>query len=226
MSDLANSIQLVTSGDALTALGLPHRVWIPHGAGPHPTLIMAHGLDGNEDVTWVFARTAGPEWLILTPRAPLPTTDGFSWYPSATPDRVPDTAAFAAGLTALERFIDGAIRWYPVDPERIVLLGFSQGAALGYSYAFAHRERLSGLAALAGFIPVTAPRLPPMNNLPVLILHGIHDDRVPIEYARMARERLQAEGAVVTYEESAIGHKLSAQGMRTLSAWLADRLKS
>src|SRR5579864_4452477 len=149
MSDPTGTIQHVTSGDALTALGLPYRVRIPHGEGPHPALIMIHGLDGNEDVTWVFARAAGPEWLIITPRAPLPTADGFSWYPSATPDRAPDATAFAAGLSALERFVAGATDLYRLDPARLVLLGFSQGAALSYSYTFAHRERLGGLAALA-----------------------------------------------------------------------------
>ena len=208
------------------ALGLPHRVRVPLVEGRHPALIMLHGLDGNEDVTWVFARTAGPEWLILTPRAPLASASGFSWYPSAPPDRVPESAAFAAALSVLEKFIDGAVGSYPIDLRRIVLLGFSQGAALSYSYAFKHRARLSGLAALAGFIPATAPPIPPLNSLPILILHGTLDDRVSIEFARVARDRLQASDAAVTYEESAIGHKLSAQGMRTLSAWLTTRLKN
>ncbi|MHB8626891.1 MAG: alpha/beta hydrolase [Aggregatilineales bacterium] len=224
MSDLASSTQHITSGAALYALGLPHRVRIPPGDVRHPALIMVHGLDGNEDVTWVFARTAGPEWLILTPRAPLPTSDGFSWYPSTPPDHAPDAASFAAGLAALEKFINGAIAYYPLDPARIVLLGFSQGAALSYSYTFAHPERLIGLGALAGFIPTSAP-LPPMNGLPALVLHGTHDERVPIAYARAARDQLQTAGATVTYEESEIGHKLSAQGMRTLTTWLAARLK-
>lgn len=225
MSDLANSTQHVTSGAGLAALGLPHRVRIPAGAARHPTLTMVHGLEGNEDVTWVFARVVGPEWLILTPRAPLPAADGFSWYPSTPPDQPPDAPTFNAALAALGQFIGGAVAYYPVDPARMVLIGFSQGAALSYCYTFAHRERLIGFGALAGFIPKTAPPIPAMHQFPVLVLHGTQDERVPVAYARAARERLDAAGASVTYEESAVGHKLSAQGMRTLGTWLAARLK-
>ncbi len=223
MFDLNSQTQHITAGAALTALGLPHRVRIPAGPGPHPTLIMVHGLDGNEDVTWIFARTANPTWLILTPRAPLVTANGFAWYPSTPPDRAPDPAQFAAGATALDRFISGALATYPIDPARLVLLGFSQGATLNYHYALARRERLIGLAALAGFIPPAVQTIPPLEQLPVLILHGTQDDRVPIEYAREARQRLTAAAATLTYEESDVGHKLSAQGMRTLTSWLAAR---
>jgi phospholipase/carboxylesterase len=224
MFDLNAQTQHITSGTALTALGLPHRIRIPAGIGPHPTLIMVHGLDGNEDVTWVFARTASPDWLILTPRAPLTTESGFSWYPSTPPDRSPDPAQFAAGSAALDKFIAGALATYPIDPARVVLIGFSQGAALSYDYAFKNRDKLIGLGALAGFIPPQIPTVPPLTKLPVLVLHGTQDERVPIEYARNARERLTTAGAALTYEESDVGHKLSAQGMRTLAAWLAARL--
>ncbi len=228
MHDQNQAIQHIVSGPVQAALGLVHRVRIPADSGQdarHPTLIMVHGLDGNEDVTWVFARTASPAWLILTPRAPLVTESGFSWYPSTPPDRPPDAAAFATGLAALDRFINQAIALYPIDPRRLVLLGFSQGAALSYSFALHHAERLNGLAVLAGFIPPSESVVPPLNGLPILLLHGTQDERVPITFARSARDRLQAAGGAVTYEESEIGHKLSAQGMRTLAAWLADRLQ-
>lgn len=224
MFDLNTHTQHITSGAALSASGLPHRVRIPADAGPHPTLIMLHGLDGNEDVTWIFARIASPDWLILTPRAPMITEGGFSWYPSTPPDRLPDSALFAAGSAALDKFIDGALITYPIDTRRVVLLGFSQGAAMSYTYAFRHRPALIGLGALAGFIPPQIGAVPPLNALPILLLHGTEDERVPISIARADQQRLLAAGAALQYEESPIGHKVSASGMRTLTAWLTARL--
>ncbi len=225
------NMQHITSGEAFEALGLPYRVRIPPGDGPHPLLIMVHGLDGNEDVTWVFGRVAGPQWLILSPRAPLATAGGFSWYPSTPPDVSPDPEAFAAGLTALQRFIEGALRLYPVDRKRVVLLGFSQGTAMIYADALRQhalpvmQHSVAAIAALSGFIAQPdSVTIPALNGLPVLMLHGTQDERVPIDIARRDRDRLRTAGASVTYEESAIGHKVSAAGMRLLAHWLASQL--
>lgn len=220
-ADPLSSVQHIPSN---AALGLAYRVRVPTGDGLHPTLIMIHGLDGTEDVTWVFARAAAPQWLILTPRAPISTAAGSSWY-SLGVDGKPIAESFAAGLTALERFIESAIQQYPIDPARIVLLGFSQGSAMAYAYAITHRQQIKGVAALSGFIArLSEIVIPPLSALPVLILHGTQDQTIPIEIAQRARDRLLTAGAHVTYEEAAVGHKISAQGMRTLASWLAERL--
>src|SRR5579859_1827816 len=138
----APEAQLVTQGAAFDTLGLAHRVRMPvaGGAGPHPVLVMLHGLDGNENVTWIFARSAGPQWAIVSPRAPYtsPQGGGYRWAELDEREKVePDS--FWKGLAALERFIGGLPQVYPVDASRVVLLGFSQGAAMCYAYAAAHR---------------------------------------------------------------------------------------
>jgi phospholipase/carboxylesterase len=224
MSDSSfDSVPLISSGSAFQALGLAHRVRVPSGPGLRPTLIMLHGLQGNEDVTWVFARSADPDWLILVPRAPLSDAGGYSWYPVPA-DQPPSAESFYAGLSALEHFIDGAQTAYPVDPTRRVLLGFSQGSTMAYAYAFRHRERVAGVAALSGLVArLNQITIPPLAGLPVLILHGTQDTIIPVSMAQRTRDRLTEAGAHVTYEESAIGHKTSAHGLRTLSAWLRDR---
>ncbi len=54
--------------------------------------------------------------------------------------------------------------------------------------------------------------------------HGTRDDVLPVTAARAARDALAGAGAAVTYHEYPIGHKLSAQGMRDLTAWLRARV--
>jgi predicted esterase len=53
-----------------------------------------------------------------------------------------------------------------------------------------------------------------------LIIHGTHDEAVPIERARAARSVLEARGAIVEYHEHRVGHKVSAQGMKEIAQWL------
>ncbi|MEP7288817.1 MAG: dienelactone hydrolase family protein [Chloroflexota bacterium] len=220
--ELPTDIQHITTGPAFEALGLAHRVRIPSGEGLHPTLVMVHGLQGNEDVTWVFARTVPPDWLIISPRAPFAATaGGYEWSDSESPERNTLTS-LEAGNAALTRFIDHLPNVYPVDPSRLVLLGFSQGAAMSYLFATSHS--VSGVAALGGFIPPQlVSQLHPLNHLPILILHGTRDETISIETARRNRDQLIAAGADVTYQESDIGHKVSSAGMAALKEWLKAR---
>ncbi len=217
--------QLVESGPALDALGLVHRVWVPAGPGPHPTLVMVHGLQGTEDVTWIFARSAGPEWLIISPRAPFSVEAGYSWNSSNDYTR---SESYQTGLKALTRFVNGLPTQYPVDRSRLAMLGFSQGAAMTYAFtaALAASNPVLGVAALSGFMPrwVAEGDLSVFRGLPVLILHGTEDKRVPISSARKSRDRLVEAGAQVMYHEDSVGHKVGAAGMRVLTRWLAERL--
>lgn len=222
-TDLFKGIQLVQDGPAFETLGLVHRVRVPANAGPHPTLVMIHGFQGNEDVTWVFARAAGPEWLIASPRAPFAAATGYSWHQFIDGHTDPNT--FQQGLQALTRFVEGLAGVYAADRSQVVMLGFSQGAAMAYSFVASTFGTASvvGVAALSGYIPglITLPRL---DGLPILMLHGTLDDTIPIERARKDHEKLIAASASVDYREDPIAHKVSAAGMRELSAWLAERL--
>jgi phospholipase/carboxylesterase len=221
------TVSLVNNGDAYQTLGLVHRVrpaTLSHP--PHPTLILSHGLYGNEDVTWVFARAATRAWLITTPRAPLSTGNGgHAWYQFDPETGVPDTDSVTDGVDALDHFIDGTLSVYKGDRRKLVLAGFSQGAAMSLLYAIRYPDRVAGVVSMGGFIPhLNKTTIPAMNGLPVLILHGTHDEVIPVKMAQKMRDRLTESGAAVTYDESEIGHKVSAQGLRKFEAWLADRL--
>jgi len=212
--------QHISSGAAFDRVGLVHRVRVPdehsQGKAPYPTLVMLHGLNGTEDVTWIFARNAGPEWLVISPRAPFIGENGYRWNNTGAED-------YSAGLGALSHFIESLPQVYPVDRSRLVLLGFSQGAAMAYSFGASHS--ISGIAALAGFIPMPlADNLPALAHLPVLILHGTQDETIPVATARRNRDQLIAAGTDVGYHEAEVGHKVSSSGMAELKRWLAQRL--
>lgn len=203
--------------------GMPCRVRVPQGAGPHPLLVMLHGYQGNEDVTWIFTRAAGPEWMIASPRAPLPAEPGYSWYRFIEGKTDPDS--LHEGLETLRRFMDGLKAAYPVDTERVVLLGFSQGAAVAYAYAILGNT-VAGVVSLGGFLPgggVLPKPLPPLNSLPILILHGEQDETISVELARKNQTQLNEAGAAVTYQEENVGHRVGPKGMRLLTEWLAAR---
>ena len=212
--------------------GLIYRV--RRGAAHGPLVVMIHGLGGDENVMWVFDRAIPTLATAISPRAPIQieaglpyaaeVQGGYSWV-RPTPAREVDQADLADAIDLMRRFIGEAIQTYEIDPQKVILMGFSQGAALTYALSLAAPDLISGVIALAGFLPASAsPRTAqhaahfPRHGY--LIIHGLEDDTVLIGEARRARSILESIGAPVEYHEYPIGHKLPAQGMQDIAQWL------
>jgi phospholipase/carboxylesterase len=158
--------------------------------------------------------------VVVSPRAPIAVENGYGWFL----DRTAEAADLADGARALDDFIHTVPTHYPADPNRLILMGFSQGAALAYAYAAQARARVCGLVALAGYMPrpVRASlKADTFAGLPVFISHGTQDEVIPITIAQRAHEAAREAGAHVGYHDYPTGHKLNAQGMRDLTRWLA-----
>lgn len=189
---------------------------------------MVHGWLGDENAMWAFASTLPPNALAISMRAPFESEGGYGWMvPDEKAGTIPHErgGSLEHGLAALDEFVRRLPGEFPVDTEKVSLVGFSQGAAMSYALALSHPPLVSGVAALSGDLPEQARRWVSPGRLkarPVFIAHGENDNVVPIEEAIGARDAMLLCGAAVTYRSYDIGHKLSAQGMRDLKSWLAD----
>jgi phospholipase/carboxylesterase len=112
------------------------------------------------------------------------------------------------------------------DFSRFRLAGFSQGGALAYTFTLLHPEQVTALAGLASFLPDGAAAYLPegaLAGLPVYISHGEKDTLVPVARARQAAQLLDRAGAQVTYCESDVGHKLSADCFKGMEVFFGER---
>jgi phospholipase/carboxylesterase len=189
------------------------RYRIPEGGGPHPVIVLLHGWTGDEDSMWVFASRLPDDHLLLAPRGLYPSTlGGYAWHPDQERKNWPHIDDFSPAVEALSDLFD---HWTVPngDFSTLRLAGFSQGAALVYSFALRYPQWITALAGLAGFLPDGAAASLDeslLDGVPVYISHGIHDKLVPVARARQAVQLLKKAGAQVTYCESDVGHKLSA----------------
>jgi phospholipase/carboxylesterase len=203
------------------ALPLVHRAQLPEPAdrGPHPAVVLVHGWLGNEKAMSIFDQALPAGVVSVSPRAPIQVDDeSFGWY-----EHLEDSEGFRAGLAALRGFVTRLPAAFPVDPRRVWLMGFSQGAAMSLALLLSDPPLVAGVVALAGFVPDFArPWTAPgkLTGKPVLILHGRDDETVSVEQAQSARDLLAEASAQVTFHEYEVGHKLNAQGVRDLEAWL------
>ena len=194
----------------------------------HPALLALHGRGSDEGDLLGLAPYLDDRLLWLSARAPLPLDDGYEWYRG--PSAGAPAAHFDAGLAALERFVDEAPAAYPIDPHRFYLFGFSQGSFMAYALALTRPERVAGVMAHSGGLPVQTiaatravdPAV--LRGKPFLVLHGTEDRTIPVARAREARAYLEAAGAVLQYLEYPIGHHVSDATLAAMDAWLARQL--
>lgn len=222
-----NEPLLVTDGPAVAAGGLTHRVWEPTAAGPHPTVVMVHGRSGDENVMWIFARTLPREWLVVAPRAPYADPrGGYSWEITLD-ERWPTAGDFEPGAIALQQFLSALPALYQADAGRLFVMGFSQGAALGYLTTMRNGVAIQGVAGLVGFMAEGVESDSGLRDRPVFMAVGRQDATIPLAKAEACAGRLIRAGAQLDYRAYDTGHRLNAAGMRDLAHWWqtqADRL--
>lgn len=212
----------VADGPALSATGLAHRVRQPDGAGPHPTIVLLHGRSGDEDVMWLLERALPPHCLVAAPRAIVPDpAGGYAWHPRR-PHEWPSVPLFDQAVAAVEQFVRGLPVAYGADPNRICLMGFSQGAATALATALQHPGLVRAIVSLVGFMPTgvdPVQALVTLADLPVFMAVGQHDEVIPLDVARAAAQVLRDAGAGLTYREYDTGHKLSRAGIDDVRQW-------
>ena len=189
---------------------------VRQASGPMTLLvIMLHGWSGDERAMWVFESVLPPSSLVLSVRGIFPIEEGGYQWTSEPPSIDLDRTKFEVSSNFLRSVKDEFVAQLKT-PIKVVLMGFSQGAAL----AFASTSDLEpdGVVAIAGFLPEGSTGH--FSSVPIYWGHGIQDHHVPISRAREDVAKLRKAGAKVAFCEVDVGHKLGAECAQGLEQWM------
>jgi phospholipase/carboxylesterase len=209
-------------------------VEVETGPAPRAAVIWMHGLgaDGH-DFVGIEQDLAPPVPVrFVYPHAPFrPVTINQgavmrAWYDvyGVGGERREDAAGVRASQAQIERLI-AREKARGVEARRLVLAGFSQGGALALHTGLRHAERLGGIVALSGFLPLAdtlaAEASPANRDVPIFMAHGLYDPLIPPARARAGRDHLRALGYRVEWREYPIPHGVGPDEIRDLARWLA-----
>jgi len=214
-------------------LSLTHLVKYPashneNSIRKYPTILGLHGRGSNEEDLIGLAPYLPEEFLWISPRGTFSLgPDAYEWF-QITQIGKPDPIRLANALKTIDQLIDEVLRVYPADKDKLYLLGFSQGTIVSLSYTLTQPQRVAGVIAQSGYIPHESGLQidqAGVRNKPFLLIHGIQDTMLPVDWARRSRDTLQNLEAEVEYHEFNMGHQVTAESLNVISSWLEKQLK-
>ncbi|MBI2734152.1 MAG: alpha/beta fold hydrolase [Aquabacterium sp.] len=209
---------------------------------PHPTasIIILHGLgaDGSDFIPVcreLDLHEQGPVRYVLpsAPVMPVSINGGYemrAWYdilPTNDPAKREDEASLRRSHQTIQTLIDREVQ-RGIAPERIVLMGFSQGCAMALMTGLRYPHRLAGIVALSGYLPLPgttqAERHPANAHTPIFMAHGSEDDVVLMSRGQAAQASLSALGYAITWRDYPMAHSLCLEEVQDINHWLSKVL--
>ncbi|MGY2289410.1 alpha/beta hydrolase [Pseudomonas sp. SDO528_S397] len=201
-------------------------------------VIWLHGLGADRydflPVAEMLQETLQTTRFVLpqAPTRPVTINGGYempSWYDikAMSPARSISLEELETSANTIIELIE-AQKNSGIEASRIFLAGFSQGGAVVFHTAFLRWQgALGGVLALSTYAPTFSDELTlsaSQQQIPVLCLHGQHDDVVQYAMGRSAYDHLNARSVTVTWQEYPMGHEVLPEEIHTISDWLTARL--
>ena len=203
-----------------------HDARVAEGGAPlrraKAAVVMLHGRGADAgDMLSLAEAFAQPDLAYLAPQA-----RGRSWYPQSFLAPIARNEPFlSSALQMLDRLLERlGIEGFP--PERVVLLGFSQGACLALEYVARRARRYGGMVGLSGGLigPEGTPRdyAGSLTGTSVFLGCSDTDPHIPLARVHETARVLRALGGTVTERiYPGMGHGINEDEIKQVRSLLA-----
>lgn len=175
---------------------------------PVPLLVLLHGATQSAELwtrTDQFFRLADEFGVVLV----MPNSVGNSW------DLM--RGGFGPDVSRLDASLAEVFRRVNIDPARMALGGFSDGASYALSLGASNGDLFKSLIAFSPGFFMPAGR---QGKPRIYIAHGTNDRILPIDQtSRQLRPMLEGEGYRLSYTEFEGGHTVRPEDARAALTW-------
>ncbi len=193
-----------------------------------PLVVLLHGYGSNERDLFELRGFFPKDFIVVAPRAPYPvSSDGFQWFEKELVD-----GKYSGKKEQLEKsrarilkFISEVVDRHGADPQKVYVIGFSQGAIMSYEVGLANPDKVVGIGVLSGVLPESLKpsikRSQALSKLKIFVAHGTADNILPYANGKDAVDYLSAQGLKPEFHSyKGMKHSISPSVMSDLINWL------
>lgn len=192
-------------------------VVVPSSATPDraaPLMLALHGATQSSEFTLRAMRSAAEAAGVIMI---APSSEDRTW------DAILGSG-FAGDCSSLDRALAHVFQHCAVDPHRLAIAGFSDGATYGLSLGVVNGDLFTHIIAYSPGFMIPGPR---HGHPEVFISHGRNDPILPFERCgqRLATE-LKHDGYPVEFVPFDDGHAVPPEIAQRATHWFADQVNS
>jgi len=196
-----------------------------------------YGADGRDliDIGKAWQQFL-PDAAFVSPHAPEACAQapvGRQWFSLTFRDPGERWRGVNSAGPILEKFLDAELARRNLPPNRLALVGFSQGTMMSLHVGLRRAVAPGAIVGFSGMLvtqndgPADTMAGEIKSKPPVLLIHGDSDEVIPVQALLMAAQGLATLEVPVEWHISpGIGHGIDQEGLRQGGEFLARRFKA
>jgi len=183
-----------------------------------PTFVLLHGTGGNEHDLLPIANMIAPDASILGVRGNV-LENGMPRFFRRLAEGIFDEEDLIFRTNELNEFLNEAAEKYEFDRNRLVAIGYSNGANIAASLMYHLPTALHGAILFHAMVPRRGIHLPDLSNTHIFIGAGTNDPIIPQQETKELIETLRNANAIVEEHWGHAGHQLTRDEVEKAREW-------
>ena len=204
----------------MTGLSFVHR-FVRGSSADKPVLLLLHGTGGDENDLLPIGQSLLEGATLLSPRGQV-LEHGMPRFFRRLAEGVFDIPDLTRRTHDLAAFLAAAREEYGIT-QKIIAVGYSNGANIAASLMLLHPDALASAVLLRAMVPFEPDDEPQLAGVPVLLAAGRNDPIATPDHTRRLNEILSDAGAEVSVHWHPGGHQLGQDDLVAARRWLASR---
>lgn len=194
-----------------------------------PLMVLLHGRANYAKTIFTIEGLLDPRFHVLALQAPFVSDKGgFEWFKpneAGRSDEITEVTRFKESEELLAKEIQTARAERGLENNPLVLLGFSQGAAMSFLLGLRGTLDVTAAVPMSGFLPQPVKNWEQLSTrTKFLITHGTEDEVLPPSTSINAQQYLVSRGVYAEYYEYRGRHKMSLSCLHHVNDWLKQHV--
>ncbi len=177
------------------------------------TVLLLHGTGGNEESFLSIADMILPYAAVLSPRGQI-LENGMPRFFRRISEGVFDLEDLKLRTEELAEFIEVSAQKYEIESNKVIAVGYSNGANIASSVMFTYPKLISRAVLFHPMIPFVPENPPDLSEIEILITAGTNDPIVSSDETKSLYKLFESSGANIEIYWHDMGHNLTRENKR------------